>query len=187
MIRRGWDALYQKRAQVDARRSGLGCLLASVGLIVVCALLSLLAGRPWVLGRSGEAQRQMAQNALDEIEEALVRLLHDANVDTPADLFEPGVLQTMDAPQATAAAHGQVLRQLLREGKETGLALRPEVRARLAPTYLHVRQDSWGNPYLAHLLPQTGSPSTTWTLFATGPNGTLDFPEPGDDLLRVHP
>jgi hypothetical protein len=186
MIRRWWDALYEKRAQVDARRSGLGCLLASLGLIAVCAVMALLAGRPFILGQPEAARSLMAQHALEEIEDALVLLLQDAGTATPADLFAPGALPAMESFDATATAHGQLLRALLLEGNATDLEVLPGARTRLAPTYLHVRQDPWGHPYRALLRPGAEETPSAWTLICTGANGALDLPEAGDDLLRVH-
>jgi hypothetical protein len=148
--------------------------------------MALLAGQPFILGQPEAAHGLMAQHALEEIEDALVLLLQDAGAAAPADLFAPGALPAMESLEATATAHGQLLHALLLEGNATGLDLLPGVRARLAPTYLRVRQDPWGHPYRALLRPGAEEPPSAWTLICTGANGTLDLPEAGDDLLRVH-
>lgn len=188
---RWWDTLYGKRPQVDAKRSGLGCLLAAAGLVGVCALIAIFAGQPLVLGRNGEAQRRMALNGLAEMDDALRQLLQDAGVNAPPDLFPPATLRPEGSLGDTAETQGRLLRALLRDGSAAELDLLPGLRARLAPQYLSVRNDPWGRPYFALLTPYPGTPgpATLWLLLCTGPNGVLDDPAhgAGDDLTYAGP
>ncbi len=125
--------------------------------------------------------------------------LHDLFVD-PESLKRPTLMETVEVQT-------RVIGELLKNGRDADIGLRPEVRAKLGPQVCELKPDPWGHDYLFFLGPWKLEPqwgftavpfrihdsmggmyaslADEYTIEIPGTHEQIGFPAPADNLVYV--
>jgi len=129
-------------------------LLATILLFFAAA--RLLVGLPSVVRSVLETRPSASDRAYTQImaiELAVEKLLVDAQVDSMRAVFSSPDILNAPSIETTLDLHTEIVYTLLREGKDAELELKPEVRRRLASTYMDPRRDPWRQHQFVFYIP----------------------------------
>jgi hypothetical protein len=88
---------------------------------------------------------------------AFTKLLTDANANYISKLLtDPSILQRPTFEE-TIAAHTEMARDLLMHGKDALAPIAPQLRKKLATSYMDLGKDRWGNDYQFYFGPLKGT------------------------------
>lgn len=148
-------------AEQDSVKKNLGASwvrYAAVGIVSV-ALLGLLvwiyagpkAGFSSLIGDG--SKMAAAASDIRQADIALKRLMADAGVDSPYELFANTQGVWGSTIPETVKRQSEACAQLLCNGKNAYVDLRPDMRSLLVSSYMYLNLDPWGKAYQFYLGP----------------------------------